>query len=360
MVDGDHKPILDSEFIPEDLFLVLSKFIDPSCISMAQPPVTTPGLLASAAQAEAPTKVNNSLRVYQQTVRKTGHVEIKRIVRPVRGGSQARIIEGQDGRFYVAKFAGNPQGNRTLVNEWIAQSIMSYLSISTPALRILRLPDNLRTEDLSFAIGHRNVPVDGEWHLGSLCPVNPQMKTIFDFLPRRLLEKVSNLNDFAKVFVVDRWLYQLDQRQAVFVRERNSEPGQISLRAHFIDHGMAFAGSAWELREATGHGLYMDRGVYSLVNMPQICEETVSQIERLSKKQLLSVLATIPEAWLSSDDREELNRLLESLYKNTSRLRRIVGSQLASLSLNTGAGLEKKRMGCVRRPATATSAAYGA
>jgi hypothetical protein len=237
---------------------------------------------------------------------------------------------------------------------------MSYLSISTSPLRILRLPDNLRTEELSFEIGDNNIPVDGEWHLGSLCPVNPQTKVIFDFLPRRLLEKVSNLNDFARVFVVDRWLFQLDQRQAVFVRERRSGAGQIRFRAHFIDHGMAFAGSAWELREATGHGLYMDRGVYSLVNMPQICEETVSQIERLSKKQLFSPLATIPKGWLSSDDREELNRLLENLYKNTSRLRRIVASQLASLSPNAGAGLDKKGMGCVGRPATPASAAYGA
>jgi len=172
---------------------------------------------------------------------------------------------------------------------------MSYLSISTPPLRILRLPDNLRTEALSFEIGENKIPVDGEWHLGSLCPVNPQTKVIFDFLPRRLLEKISNLNDFARVFVVDRWLYQLDQRQAVFVRERRSAAGQIRLRAHFIDHGMAFAGSAWELREATGQGLYINRGVYSLVNMPKICEETVLQIERLSEKQVFSSLATLPQ-----------------------------------------------------------------
>ena len=172
---------------------------------------------------------------------------------------------------------------------------MSYLSISTPPLRILRLPDNLRTEALSFEIGENKIPVDGEWHLGSLGPVNPQTKVIFDFLPRRLLEKISNLNDFARVFVVDRWLYQLDQRQAVFVRERRSAAGQIRLRAHFIDHGMAFAGSAWELREATGQGLYINRGVYSLVNMPKICEETVLQIERLSEKQVFSSLATLPQ-----------------------------------------------------------------
>ncbi len=64
--------------------------------------------------------------------------EIKRIVRPVRGGSQARLVEGDDGRCYIAKFLNNPQGNRTLVNEWVAQSIMTTLGISTPPLCLLK------------------------------------------------------------------------------------------------------------------------------------------------------------------------------------------------------------------------------
>jgi hypothetical protein len=333
---------------------------------MGQTPVTT------GAQVGPQIQVNNSLRAFQPMIHKTAPVEIKRIIRRVRGGSQARIVEGQDGRFYVAKFAANPQGNRTLVNEWITQSMMSYLSISTPPLRILRLPENLRTEALSFDIGDRKIPVEGEWHLGSLCPVNPQTKVIFDFLPRRLLEKVSNLNDFAKVFVVDRWLYQLDQRQAVFVRERGSSAGQIKLRAHFIDNGMAFAGSAWELREAAGQGLYMDRGVYSLVNMPKICEETVAQIEALTEEQVFLPLLGLPESWLCSDaEREKLNRLLAGLYKSTSRLRRMVTRQVESLGGGYSAGrheekylatsqIDRKGMGSARHAGASANVAYRA
>jgi len=344
---------------------MLSSLSEP-CTSLRRAPITTPGLLTSAAHAKPHIQVNNSLPTLHPTVRQNRAVEIKRIVRPVRGGSQARLVEGQDGRFYVAKFSGNPQGDRTLVNEWIAQSILSHLGISTPPLRLLRLPENLRSETLRFDLGERKIPVDGEWHLGSLCPVNPETKVIFDFLPRRLLESVSNLNDFAKVFVVDRWLYQLDQRQAVFVRDRGSAAGQVRLRAHFIDHGMAFGGTVWELREATGHGLYMDRVVYSLVNMPQICEETVNQIEGLTMQHVLSPLATVPDSWLRSGDKEELNRLLGDLYKNRSRLRRVVNSQLASLDLkqnscrnnescNAGSGIKKKGMGCVGHPARSNS-----
>lgn len=310
------------------------------------------------AQTGAHIQVNNSLRAFHATS-KTRPVEIKRIIRPVRGGSQARLVEGADGRFYIGKFAGNPQGNRTLVNEWITGSIMAELGISTAPLRILRLPAALRNEEFSFAVGDRKLPVEGEWHLGSLCPVNPETKVIFDFLPRRLLERVVNLNDFAKAFVFDQWCYQLDQRQAVFVRERGSAEGQIRLRAYCIDHGMAFAGSSWELHEAIGHGLYIDQSVYSLVNMPKICEETVSRIEALTEGQIFASLATLPDCWLSFGDVELLNGLLKTLCKNRCGLRRVIAGQLAPLRLkesssnqkngSTGTGLQRKRAGATGR-----------
>jgi hypothetical protein len=312
-------------------------------------------------------EVSNAPRAFHLPRRKTRPIEIKRIVRAVRGSSQARLVEGRDGRFYVAKFAGNPQGNRTLVNEWITRFMMAELGISTPPLRILRLPAALRNAELCFAVGNKKIPVDGEWHLGSLCPVNPETKVIFEFLPRRLLERVVNLNDFAKVFVVDRWLYQLDQRQGVFARERGPAESQIRLRAHFVDHGMAFAGSSWELHEATGHGLYFDSGVYSLINMREICEETISQIEAFTEEKIFAVLATVPDCWISSGDVELLNRLLKTLCVKRSGLRRMVASQLACLRLGersgapnnetTGSGTNRKSAGSTASLGTAAEVA---
>jgi hypothetical protein len=160
------------------------------------PSKTTPSLLTPVARIRARSNAGNSLRSRRRN-NGTHSIDIKRIVRPMRGGTQARLVEGADGRFYVAKFAGNPQGNRTLINEWITQFILSHLGISTPPLRILRLPEQLRNEDLYFSVGNRRIPVEGEWHLGSLCPVNPETHVIFDFLPVKFLQNVSNLDDFA-------------------------------------------------------------------------------------------------------------------------------------------------------------------
>jgi hypothetical protein len=43
----------------------------------------------------------------------TEHVTIARLIRRMRGGSQAQLVEGSDGHLYVATFLGNPQGHRT-------------------------------------------------------------------------------------------------------------------------------------------------------------------------------------------------------------------------------------------------------
>lgn len=272
---------------------------------------------------------NTSLQV-NYTKNNTGTVEIKRIVLPMRGGSQARLVQGWDDRHYVAKFVGNPQGHRTLVNEWIAQIALRELGISTPELRVLRLPESFRDEALCFEVGNKKMPVTGDWHLGSLCPANPETQAIFDFLPRRLMNKIVNLDDFAKIFVFDRWTYQTDTRQAVFVREPSSG-AQSQFRAYFIDQGAVFSGSSWELHEAAGHGLYADRDVYSLVNMQKICEETVSQIEALSEEKMSSALTTIPQSWLKPGDSEALQELIRSLFRRRNQLRRIVTSQLTAL-----------------------------
>jgi hypothetical protein len=322
-----------------------------------QMPGAASGFLAAMGQAGTEINLNNSLPGIRRSRNRIGSVEIKRIVRRMRGGSQARLVEGQDGRFYVAKFTGNPQGNRTLINEWIVESIMSQLGISTPPLCLLRLPATLRNEELCFEVGNNKIQVEGEWHLGSLSPVNPETKVILDFLPRRLLENVVNLNDFAKVFVVDRWLYQSDRRQAIFVREPGSAENRTRFRAHLIDHGKAFAGSSWELREAAGHGLYFNKSVYSLINMPEICQQTVSQVEALTEEQVLLPLATLADCWLSAGEYEPLNQLMKSLCKSRSGLRRMIERQLASLPLeewssnekneSAGAGAKRKGVGSV-------------
>jgi hypothetical protein len=246
----------------------------------------------------------------------------------MRGGSQAHLVEAEDGCFFVAKFAGNPQGNRTLINEWITGQLMNQIGICTPAIRVLQLSERLyRGGGLFFQKGDKRIPVTETLHLGSECPVNPENTAIFDFLPAKLLPQVVNLPDFAKAFVLDKWLYQTDRRQAIFVRDQKpaSVPG---FRAYLIDHGMSFAGSQWELADAPMFGLCIQREIYSIVQVQNFYEEALSRIETITADALYAASEGVPSAWLSPGDYECLADLFVRLQRRKTDLRLLVSRHL--------------------------------
>ncbi len=257
--------------------------------------------------------------------------KIKSVIRPMRGGSQAYLVQTQDGRHFVAKFAGNPQGTRTLINEWIAQHVFERLGVSTPRVEALQLTqDTARDKGLLFHIGNRHITIEPGVHLGSQCPADPSKEAIFDFLPKKLLPNIVNLADFAKAFVIDKFLCNTDRRQAIFIRTK-PKGKTASFQAYMVDHGMAFNGSIWELRDAPLDGLSMDRDIYLLLDMQSICTDTVKVIEQMSESELLSAIQEVPSAWFLEPDRDAFAKLSLQLRKRRIGLRGLVERHLRVL-----------------------------
>jgi hypothetical protein len=270
------------------------------------------------------------------------YVGIKHVLRRMRGASQPFLVEGEDGHFYVAKFSGNPQGNRTLINEWITHRLFQQLGLSTPCLRILELTERTEgTEALCFQVGDHTKPIEGVFHLGSQCPVNPTTTAIYDFLPSKLLPKVVNLVDLRVAFVLDRWLGQTDGRQAIFVRDRTTR-GNLELRLYLIDHGMSFAGKHWEFPDSPQYGLYMARGVYSVLNMKVLCEQALSGIDAFAESDLYAAADDIPISWFCEEDFDALAKLLRLLHLRRRRLRPIVLRHLEALQLESSVHLQQQ------------------
>ena len=72
-------------------------------------------------------------------------VDARRLIRKMRGGAQAHLMEASDGHFYVVKFTNNPQHRRILVNEWIASVFLDFLGISSPEVAMVEVsPQFLR------------------------------------------------------------------------------------------------------------------------------------------------------------------------------------------------------------------------
>src|SRR4030088_2425428 len=125
-------------------------------------------------------------------------INARRLVRKMRGGAQAHLLECDDGNFYVVKFRNNPQHRRILINEWISSVILKYLDITTPAIAIVNLGADFlgANPEIHLQLGTRHVPIDAGWHFGSRYPGDPNRISVYDFIPDVLLEKVVNINEF--------------------------------------------------------------------------------------------------------------------------------------------------------------------
>ncbi len=259
-------------------------------------------------------------------------VQVTRIVRRMSGGSQAQLVEADDRHYYVAKFLGNPQGNRTLINECVASGLLSYIKVSTPSVRILQFPPILLSHpELNFVTGERRVLPVGSLHLGSRCPVNPEKTAIFDFLPEKLQANVRNLAEFSTMYVFDQWTGQDDDRQAIHVRDKSVTAGP-NLRAYFIDNGLAFDGIHWELHDRPRSGLARRfKQIYSMLDMKALVEDAIVQIESIDENKVMATVEGVPSSWFAPGDRQCLELLLIKLLRRRRSLRPLIARHLSAL-----------------------------
>src|ERR1700712_1378565 len=110
-------------------------------------------------------------------------IQAQRLIRKMRGGAQAHLIEANDGAFYVVKFLNNPQHRRILVNEWLATEFLRHLKIHVPDCAVIELDASFIEEspELYLSIGSRREPVLPGLHFGSKLAVHPDRVAIFDF-----------------------------------------------------------------------------------------------------------------------------------------------------------------------------------
>jgi hypothetical protein len=264
-------------------------------------------------------------------------VEISAVIRRMRGGSQSFLVRGRDGDCYVAKFANNPQGNRTLINECIASHLLSALGVSTPELAILRLSDSCRGRQELYFSTERREPVVNGLHLGSKCPVDPECVAIFDFLPRKLYAKVDNLDNVGIVFAFDQWSAHQDNRQFIFAREPNRARQPRARKDSLftvwaIDNGLCF-GQNWTVKPRRLHGsssFFND--VFSQVDTTEFAVRGAELIQSLSTSELNAACQHIPRDWFVEGDEIALSGMLQALHARQHGFAASIHGYLAALA----------------------------
>jgi hypothetical protein len=256
-------------------------------------------------------------------------VRARKLIRKMRGGAQAHLIEGEDGAFYVVKFTNNPQHRRILINEWLACAFLRYLQIHVPETALIELTASFLAEspDLYLSIGPRRDAVPAGLHFGSRMAVHPDRVAVFDFLPDKLLHKIENRADFLGALVFDKWVANADSRQAVFFRARaktwtplkGEAPARVGFFAQMIDHGFAFNGPHWEFPDSPIHGLYFRTSVYEEVRSLDSFQPWLEMVANFPVEVIDSAWKEIPRDWVAEDE-APLEALLETLLKRRTRV----------------------------------------
>jgi len=256
-------------------------------------------------------------------------VTATRLIRKMRGGAQAHLLECDDGAFYVVKFRNNPQHRRVLVNEWLSSVFLKYLGITAPHTAIVNLTGQfLEGEpEVSMQLGSRVLRPEPGRHFGSQFPGDPARLAVYDFLPDVLLGKVANASDFPGVLAFDKWVGNADARQAIFFRARLRPPGfeapdaapRVGFLALMVDNGYTFDGPHWTFPDSPLQGLYHRPSVYAAVRSLDDFQPWLDRIVDFPEEVIDDAVKQTPPEWVAGDD-DALHRLLEQLMRRRRRL----------------------------------------
>lgn len=242
-------------------------------------------------------------------------------IRRLRGGSQAHLLRASDGGYYVCKFLNNPQHTRVLANEMLATHLGHLLGLPMPQVEIIDVSEWLieHSTDFRIDLAGSQIPCAPGRHCGSLYVEEPESSLVVDYLPDELLRSVSNIDDFARVSVLDKWTCNADGRQAVFAKRKRRR----NFSATFIDQGYCFNAGEWTFPDSPLRGVYAKNCVYENVRGWDDFEPALTCAENMDVDEIWQVARGIPPEWYEFDT-DGLHRLVKTLHRRRSIIRDLI------------------------------------
>ena len=242
-------------------------------------------------------------------------------IRRMRGGSQSHLMLCSDNNFYVVKFRNNPQHIRVLANEMLASGLARWVGLPTPHCTVVYVDQDLirANPELSIQLGQKTVACQPGAQFGSQYAVNPTKGRVWDYFPAEQLRRLRNLETFAGMLALDKWLGNVDRRQVVFWtcgRDRKYNPA-------FIDYGFCFNGGAWGFLDAPLQGAYSENAVYNDISGWNCFEPWLSKIEAMPDATLWEIASEVPTLWYSGNT-NEFQELVVAILARRHHIRKLI------------------------------------
>lgn len=253
-----------------------------------------------------------------------------RLLRKLRGGSQAHLVQADDDYFYAIKSPDNPQSKRVLVNEYLGARVFEHMGIAAAKITPLHVPQSFLDGNPDFGLQfHRErVSLRSGVFLASRYGVSPEKVAIYDMLPEPLLPKIANSSHFWGALVADQWLSNQDARQCVFFRDQTSDVNsrrgfRAGFRAVAIDHGFCLGGPSWQLRDSPLTGIYFQVAVYRTFSGAREIEPWFERLNTITQQHFTVWVEEMPSEWLRGDE-WSLQILIERLIRRKGRVLELV------------------------------------
>lgn len=246
------------------------------------------------------------------------------LIRPMRGGSQSKLMRCSDEKLYVVKFKNNPQGIKILVNELVAGRLAAFLRLPAPEVAVVNVGAQLikYTGELAIHLGRSSEPCVEGLQFGSQFAGRPPAVAVHDFIPTDAIRDLANLSDFVGMLVFDKWTCNTDGRQVVYSRRLGDTP----FEARMIDQGFCFGECNWNFPDAPLRGVFSSRLVYESVRGMDSFEPWLTRIEtEVTMPVLESALDEVPSDWYGYD-RHLMEQMMERLYRRRTQVRDLVES----------------------------------
>ena len=246
-------------------------------------------------------------------------------IKPMRGGSRSQLMLCSDGHLWVVKFQNNPQHLRILANEFLATHIAATVGLSVPKCDVIQVSGPLLETETASNPKHREAAAlscrsnlhFGVRYVGGLMPGR-----VADILTEDQLDTLRNVEEFAGILALDKWLDNCDNRQAVFTRTSR----ETRYRAIFIDHGHCFNGGNWTFPDSQLAGIYWPIRVYAKVTGWESFEPWIARIENFDCAILWNIAKELPPEWCGENE-----FMLEQLIDTVIKRRRGVRNSIENL-----------------------------
>lgn len=248
----------------------------------------------------------------QRTFGQPRVVEAVELYRKLRGGSQSLLARCSDGRLYVLKMAGNPQGRTVLANEALASMLCQRLGLPVADWAYVQVSNELidANSSLWFEMADGSARPKAGLAFGSVVIQQEDGTPANELLPSSWMGRLSNREDFAGMLMFDLWTGHRDARQAVFT----TVEGSRAVRAIFIDHGHCFGGPDGELRDETcwARAMHLNKALYDGLLQQRRFQQWKQAIQEITAEDIQYYLGLIPKEWLSQKWQECVCSFLEN------------------------------------------------